>query len=258
MLRFRTINVIFLALLTSLLIFSYWQKAPWPWATVILAVLYGGILLYGSVRVSAEFFLPILWRGNANQGAIAITFDDGPLPDKTEKILQILKEHQVKAAFFCIGNRVEKNPEIVKQIHREGHIIGNHSFTHAATFDLQSSQKMSLELRSADEAIERIVSCRPRFFRPPYGVTNPNLAAAIRKGGYRTIGWSVRSFDTITKDKIKLFRRVTNKLKAGDIILFHDYCDSTIEILPDLLDHVSRRGLKVVRADELLNEKPYA
>jgi peptidoglycan/xylan/chitin deacetylase (PgdA/CDA1 family) len=98
---------------------------------------------------------------------------------------------------------------------------------------------------------------KPRFFRPPYGVTNPNLARAIRKGSYVTMGWSVRSFDTITPDTEKLFNRVTKQLKGGDVILFHDYCESTIAILPRLLDHINNIGLKVVRLDELLNEKGY-
>ena len=109
-----------------------------------------------------------------------MTFDDGPLPGKTEQILRILREHQAPTAFFCIGNRMEKNPELVKQTHAEGHIIGNHSFSHSSTFDLLSTQKMSGELNAADVAVCDILGFKPRLFRPPYGVTNPNLARAIR------------------------------------------------------------------------------
>jgi peptidoglycan/xylan/chitin deacetylase (PgdA/CDA1 family) len=113
------------------------------------------------------------------------------------------------------------------------------------------------ELKKTDHAIEKAICKKPRFFRPPYGVTNPNLAKAIKKGGYITMGWSVRSFDTITKDETKLFERVTQNLKGGDVILLHDYCDSTIRMLPRLLKHIEQIGLKVVRLDVLLNEEAY-
>src|SRR5258708_1338340 len=142
-------------------------------------MLYFALLIYGTMNVSAQFFMPILCKGSPQSAAIAITFDDGPLPGKTDQILKILKAHNVSAAFFCIGNRVEKNPELLKQIDREGHIIGNHSFSHSASFDLQSSGNMSRELTSADGVISRIIGVRPAMFRPPYGVTNRNLANAV-------------------------------------------------------------------------------
>ena len=83
------------------------------------------------------------------------------------------------------------------------------------------------------------------------------VAKAVKKGGYKTIGWTIRSFDTFIKDSAVLMKRVTKSLKAGDVILFHDNGNTTLEILPALLDHVSKLGLKIVRLDELLNEKAY-
>lgn len=256
MLKYKTVNIVFLGLLISLLFWNWRYNVP-IWTVVLLLIIYGVIQVYGAIMVSSQFFVPIRCSGPSRSGAIAITFDDGPLPEKTGKILRILKEHQAQSAFFCIGRRVMENPELVRQIHAEGHILGNHTFSHAGTFDLQSAQAMSDELKAADKAMQRIVELSPRFFRPPYGITNPNLANAILKGGYVTVGWSVRSFDTIIKDKTKLFKRVTKKLRAGDIVLFHDYCDSTIEMLPDFLNHVSNIGLKVVRVDQLLSENAY-
>jgi len=84
------------------------------------------------------------------------------------------------------------------------------------------------------------------------------LASAVKRGGYKTIGWSIRSFDTVIKDSKVLMNRITRSLKGGDVILLHDYTDSTLEILPDLLDHIKKVGLKIVRVDQLLNEKAYA
>jgi peptidoglycan/xylan/chitin deacetylase (PgdA/CDA1 family) len=176
----------------------------------------------------------------------------------TEKILEVLSAHKVPAAFFCIGNRVNDYPALTKKIHDSGHLIGNHSYWHGALFDLQSPEKIAIELIETDAAIENVIHKKPNFFRPPFGVTNPMVASAVKKRGYKTIGWTVRSFDTVTKNGSVLFERITRSLKGGDVILFHDYSTATLEILPKFLDHVAKAGLKIVRVDELLKEKAYA
>jgi len=257
MLTYRPVNIIFLVMLLALMVANLYTHIP-VWSYMLLVIAYSGIQVYGSMVVSAAFFIPTKCRGNRAGNAVALTFDDGPLPVMTERILDILKMHQAPAAFFCIGQRIQKNPEILKKISREGHVIGNHSFLHGKFFDLQSAGKMANELRQTDRAIEEAIGAKPRFFRPPYGVTNPNLAKAIRQCGHVTVGWNVRSFDTVTPDEEALFSRVTKNLQAGDIVLFHDYCESTINILPRVLEYIRKAGLKVVRLDELLNERAYA
>lgn len=256
MLKYRSVNFIFLALLTILVGLNLFLKIPLICYAVLL-MLYMTIQVYGSKVVSSQFFIPTRCTGDQNSNSIAITFDDGPLPVMTQRVLEILKVHKATAAFFCIGQRVAKNPEIVKQISAEGHIIGNHSFFHGKLFDLQSSKKMKDELEQTDRVIEKATGEKPRFFRPPYGVTNPNLSRAVKKCGHVVVGWNVRSLDTITKNETELYNRVTKNLKGGDIVLFHDYCESTINILPKVLDHIAKAGLKVVRLDVLLNEKAY-
>ncbi|MBA4055584.1 MAG: polysaccharide deacetylase family protein, partial [Marivirga sp.] len=126
-----------------------------------------------------------------------------------------------------------------------------------ATFDLQTTGRIVKELVDTDQTILKAIGVKPRLFRPPYGVTNPMVASAVKKGGYKTIGWSIRSFDTVIKDSATLLERITKPLKGGDVILLHDYSNTTLEILPALLDHISKVGLKIVRVDELLNEKAY-
>jgi peptidoglycan/xylan/chitin deacetylase (PgdA/CDA1 family) len=240
-----------------MLIILDWRIDISTWHYVGLSALYIVLNVYGCMLVHAQFFVPIKCKGDTKSNTIAITFDDGPLPQMTTKVLDILKAHQVKATFFCIGNRVVRHPEILKEVYEQGHIIGNHTFMHGKFFDFLSSAKMREELIQTDRVIQKVIGKKPNFFRPPYGITNPNLAKAIKAGSYVTMGWSVRSFDTITTDESKLFNRVTNKLQGGDVILFHDYCQSTINILPRLLEHINKIGLKVVRLDELLNEKAY-
>ena len=208
--------------------------------------------------LSAEFFLPVLYVGDRNSNKIAITFDDGPIPVMTEKILDVLNTHKVPAAFFCIGNRVHDYPALIKRMHESGHLIGNHSYWHGPMFDLQSPDKIAKELADTDVAIQKAINKKPNFFRPPFGVTNPMVASAVKRRGYKTIGWTVRSFDTMTKNGNALLDRVTNSLKGGDVILFHDYSTATLEMLPAFLEQVAILGLKIVRIDELLNEKAYA
>lgn len=256
MLKFRSVNILCGVALVILLVLDrmYEIHSFWYW---ILALLYIGIVAYGSAVLSAQFFLPVRYQGSEESNSVALTFDDGPIAGRTEEILRILDSHSVRAAFFCIGNRVEANPELIKRIHESGHLIGNHSYWHRATFDLQSGATIQDELTNTDNAILKAIGVKPALFRPPYGVTNPMVAWAVKKGGYKAIGWSVRSFDTVIKDTDLLMKRITRSLKGGDVILLHDYSNSTLEILPELLNHIKKVGLKIVRVDQLLNENPY-
>lgn len=253
--KYYIVSTIFLVLFIASLIVDGVISISMYWY-IGLVVAYAVISTIGSIVLSLEYFVPVTSRGVSN--GIALSFDDGPVAGKTEKVLDILQQFNAPAAFFCIGKRVSNNMLLAKRIHDEGHLIGNHSFFHRATFDLQSSGMITKELYDTDMAIQKVIGKRPRFFRPPYGVTNPMVAKAVRVRNYKVIGWSIRSFDTVIKDRQKLFERVTGPLKNGDIILFHDHCESTLEILPQVLEHIGKSGLKVVRIDELIKEKAYA
>lgn len=256
MLKFKTINVIFLLVISILLVLDRLFTVSFV-AYIVVAVLYLMIMTYGTLVLSAQFFIPVKFKGEISSGAIAITFDDGPVPGKTEKILEILASYKVSAAFFCIGHRIADNPMLAKKIHDSDHLIGNHSYWHKNTFDLQTTENIEQELIKTNKAIQEIIGLNPNFFRPPYGVTNPMVAKAITRSGFKTIGWSIRSFDTVSRNREALLKRVTKSIKAGDVILFHDFCAITLDILPEFLDYVYARGLKIVRVDELLNEKAY-
>lgn len=207
--------------------------------------------------------LSILFRfrsssANTNKKQIAISFDDGPTINYTPEIIKVLFEKNVKAAFFCIGERINGNENILKQLHNEGHIIGNHSYSHRFWFDLYSSEKMLNEMKQMDNKMVQITGLKPKFFRPPYGVTNPNLRKAILKGNYIPIGWNVRSMDTVIKNKEKLFNNVVRSLRPGAIILFHDTSKATLEILPRFIEETKGKGYEIVRLDILLKLEAYA
>ena len=146
---------------------------------------------------------------------------------------------------------------MLKKIDEQGHQVANHSYSHAFFFDFYSSKRMIDELKQTDELIYSVISKKPKYFRPPYGVVNPNVAKAIRGGNYFPVGWSVRSLDTVIKDPGKLMSRVTKSISSGDIFLFHDTSDSTKAILSDFIKHVQQQGFTFVRLDNLLKEKPY-
>jgi peptidoglycan-N-acetylglucosamine deacetylase len=256
MLRFRTINIIFVFSLVILV--SYALIRPLP-ALVFMGLIlaYLIILTYGSCVLSAQFYLEVKFKGPEGSNAIAITFDDGPHPGETEKLLDILSLHQVSAAFFCVGHRVTEHPGLVRRMHAAGHLLGNHSYWHGHFFDLQRTKQIERELRDTSAAIQKTIRMWPIFFRPPYGVINPMVAKAIVQGRYKAVGWSIRSFDLQLKNNDTLLRRVTKSLKGGDVILFHDRSQATLAILPAFFEHTSRLGLKIVRLDELLNETAY-
>ena len=192
MLKSSTVNIVFTLAIVSLMAWDIYAEVS-VWLYVLTIFVYSMIQAYGSIVLSAQFFVPVYSRAVSSDKAIAITFDDGPIVGKTEKILEILKSKNVSAAFFCIGHRVKENPRLLNQIHNEGHVIGNHSYFHGKTFDLQTSSRIGEELTNTDDVIRETCNVVPAFFRPPYGVTNPMVAAAVGQTKHKVVGWSVRS-----------------------------------------------------------------
>lgn len=225
------------------------------WWLVPLTVIHLSIVTYGVVNIRTNFFVSSKNR-IAGDRYIALTFDDGPVAN-TAEILEVLKEQNVKATFFCIGKQVADNAVLLKRIDDEGHIVANHSFSHSAGFDWQSSSKMLEELQDANNAIYTVIGKTPAFFRPPYGITNPNLSRAIRRSTMSSIGWSVRSFDTVIKDEEKLTARILERMNGGDIILLHDTMSITHKILTNLIVKAREKGFIFVPLDEALQLNAY-
>jgi len=136
-------------------------------------------------------------------------------------------------------------------------MIGNHSYSHHRFFDLFSSGKLLDELERTRKICLEITGCSPRFFRPPYGITNPNLKKAVLKGGNISIGWSIRSFDTVIRDEERLLSKILGSLKPGAILLLHDTCEITVNILPRLIRDIYEQGYKLERLDKMINLNPY-
>lgn len=228
------------------------------WLVIMLLVTALAVAAWAAFDIQRNFFLKATHQGNASDYLVALTFDDGPHPVYTQQVLELLDRHQVKASFFCIGKNATEHPEIVKQIHEAGHVVGNHSFTHAPTIDFYNKAKWLEELRQTDAAIAQAMSLRPRFFRPPYGVTTPHLANAIRTSGHHVVGWRVRPYDTMaSRSPGHIAQTILKKVKSGAIILLHDSHDRIIPVLEQLLPELHQRGYTLVTVAKLINQDAY-
>jgi len=257
MLTFRNTNII-VAGFALLFMVAYVKYGTTAYIFLSLFIAYSLVLFYGCYYIGSGFFMPVICKAQTTKKVIALSFDDGPDTTNTPKLLQILQQEGVKAAFFCIGNRVAGNEGILKQVSAEGHIIGNHSFSHHFWFDMFTAKQMLADMDLAGQTIFDASGLRPKLFRPPYGVMNPNLKKAILAGGYTPIGWNIRSMDTVIKDPQKLLDKVTNKLKPGAVILFHDTSHTTLAILPAFIQRIKAKGYEIVRLDNMLNLQAYA
>ena len=217
----------------------------------LIIFLYLLFLTLGAARIQMNFYLKAIHNGSLDEAKVALTFDDGPDEETTVGLLNILEKHQIKAAFFCIGSKIEKNELILKKISENGHLIGNHSWSHTFFFDFFLPGKMIREIKKTDTIIENISGIPVKLFRPPYGVTNPFLSKALKRTRHTVIGWSLRTFDT-TKNRQRVLKRIETHLKNGDIILFHDANPKTLNFLDDAIELIKHGGMEIVGLDELL------
>lgn len=223
----------------------------------ISALFYLSIVGIGSGFIWSQYHLKAyLGNSSATEKVIALSFDDGP-SEFTLEILELLQQYQAKATFFCIGKQLEKHPEIAQKVVDQGHILANHSYSHSKYFDFYSADKIYQELIQTDRLIEGIVKKKPNYFRPPYGVTTPSIANAVRKTKHSVIGWSLRSNDGISSDVNAIFQRIEKGLKPGKIVLMHDTSKSSVMVLERLLLLLERENYKVISIEELLQIPAY-
>ncbi len=180
-----------------------------------------------------NFFVKSINRSAGSN--VVLSFDDGPHPEITPKILDILKKHKVQALFFVVGKNIDGNEKIIERIIAEGHGLGSHSFNHPNTMGFLSLSKVKAEIKKGHDELSKFLTKPGILFRPPVGVTNPNIAKAIVQLGLQSVGWSLRSFDTVSSKKEQILIRVLRKVNQGDIVLLHDSKENTLAILEDLI-----------------------
>jgi len=183
---------------------------------------------------------------------IAMTFDDGPSATLTPKLLDILAAHHIKATFFVIGENVAEHPEIVARAAREGHEIGNHSWSHPNLAKI-SQESVRSQLQRTDDAIKSATGSRPALLRPPYGsITDREKRWIHDEFGYRIILWDVDPYDWKRPGPAVVRNRILKETQPGSIVLSHDIHPGTIEGMPSTFDALEARGFKFVTVSELI------
>jgi peptidoglycan/xylan/chitin deacetylase (PgdA/CDA1 family) len=179
---------------------------------------------------------------------VSLTFDDGPTSLRTLELLDILRESNVQATFFVIGKRAEEHPELLQRVVADGHIIGNHTYSHPVLFCFLMPWRLRREIEQGQEAIERICGHRPRYFRSPVGLRHPLLNLYLREANLEYVSWRIRSFDTLAKQPGPVLRRILRRVAPGDIVLLHDNVAAgvTLEVLPQLIRELKQRGFEFV------------
>jgi peptidoglycan-N-acetylglucosamine deacetylase len=228
----------------------------WPWA--LGAVVANHALLAGAGLWPRSQLLGPNWirlpAANPLPNGVAVTIDDGPDPEVTPQVLSQLAAHRAHATFFCVGEKVERWPELAQEIVRGGHAVENHSQRHRHSFSLLGPGAMRAEIARAQDSILRATGSRPQFFRAPAGLRNPFLDPVLTHLQLRLASWTRRGFDTVSRDSDAVYRRLTTPLRGGDILLLHDGNAARarngrpviLEVLPRLLDALRAQRLQPI------------
>jgi peptidoglycan/xylan/chitin deacetylase (PgdA/CDA1 family) len=204
-----------------------------------------------------------IYRVKTKKKRVVLTFDDGPSPVWTTKILDELKKAGIKATFFVIGHHVKKYPEIAQRIVREGHEIGNHGYAHSVMFYYKPAE-IEEEIQYTEQVIQQITGVRTKYFRPPKAWLRRSIKNKVKSMGYDIILWSLNSKDWVCFNHKDIVKYISNNVRNGDILLFHDSGNvfsieggkrtQTVKAITLLVKTLEKQGFKFVTIEELLNE----
>ncbi|WP_458137449.1 polysaccharide deacetylase family protein [Methylomonas sp. YC3] len=239
------------------------QPSIWPWALMTfiadqLVLTFAGLWPRCSWVGSNWTSLP---PAAAARGDIAITIDDGPDPEITPAVLDLLDRFGAKATFFCIADKAQRYPDLCRDIVKRGHAVENHSMHHQYHLPFLLLNGWMAELNAAQDTLTEVTGIRPRFFRPPVGLRNPLLDPVLSRLGLQLASWTKRGFDTIEGNPQVVLAKLLKDLKAGDILLLHDSNVARtsnnqpviLEVLPPLLEAIAVANLQPVTLSESLD-----
>lgn len=245
-----------LVLLTVCILLTLWHPALWPWTASIVFANHMILTIAGLIPRSTLLGPNItrLPADAAQRGEVAITIDDGPDPEVTPKVLDILDHYQARATFFCIGKLAAQYPDLCREIVQRGHQVENHSMSHNWYFSLLDPWHIHREVREAQDTLSATTGQVPRFFRATAGLRNPELEPVLAHCGLRLCSWSKRGFDTQVRDANTVFNSLAHDLRGGDILLLHDGSAARtaagqpviLDVLPRLLENLSQRNLRSI------------
>ncbi len=221
---------------------------------ILVDILLGGMLIlafadYGR-KNRTQSTMGAAYGQEAEQKKIALTFDDGPHPYYTERLLDGLKERGVVASFFVTGEHAALHPDIIKRMHEEGHLIGNHTYSHIS-LEETNSKEFRAELVATAKVIEELIDEEVNFVRPPYGNWEKSFEEDLNM---IPVLWTIDPLDWCTEDANLVAGRVLREVQENDIILMHDYYDSSVTAALLVVDELTKQGYVFVTVEELLLE----
>ena len=225
---------------------------------VAVAVMVG---IYACLSVRSSLLGRVYWRGRSDKNQIAITFDDGPHPQFTRAILQILEREKVSATFFLVGKKLEAFPDVAKEISAAGHELGFHGFTHTPLW-MKLRPTLDAEVNQSRDAFRKVLGFEPVLFRPPYGVRGPYIMKIARRLRWRTVNWTRAGWDWTHIPGEEVARRALKNTRAGNILLLHDSDGPnleadrrrTVEALGIIIRELKRMNFEFARVSEMLPE----
>jgi peptidoglycan/xylan/chitin deacetylase (PgdA/CDA1 family) len=226
------------------------------WVVVGVWIVYLPLCLLGLASIRMQFFCKSVCRGVPGRMQIALTFDDGPDPGATPRLLELLSQENIPAAFFCIGKNVDAHPQLAARIKEDGHLLGNHTYRHPWWIALLTTSGLTDEMARTQQAIQRAAGVTPLYMRSPMGLTNPHFSRALRKVGLRLVGWDVRPFDT-RGDAHNAINRIIRQARDGSIIVLHDGGASPerlVQIVRSAIVELRSRGFSFERLDRLIDQ----
>lgn len=252
--NYRILRILFSV--TAITFGIIYFKHPIPiWYFFLPLIAFNIVQIIGAIFIQCNFYIKSInsvlefkkWMPiDQNKKNICLTFDDGIHTINTPLALEILKKKNIQAHFYLIGKNIAGNESILKRMYEEGHVIGNHSWYHAWNFDLQRTKTIEKEINDTNHIIQQTIGYKPFLFRPPFGVTNPMVANAIMNTNMLSMGWNLRSLDTVAKSADELLQKLKRKTKPNAIILLHERCDITIEVLTEYIEYCLTEGYTFV------------
>ena len=246
-----------LALLARSVIFT----PPPLWIALGAFFAYATFATLGVIFPQLEMFGDVVWRGEPTQAEVALTFDDGPNPETTRRVLAILAERGHVATFFVVGRKAAQHPDVVREIHAGGHALGLHGYAHDRLFSFRTPAHVAADIERTQAVIEAATGERPTMFRPPIGHVSSRTASGAARAGVTIVAWSLRVFDGVARPSPeRILARLEARLKPGAIVLLHDaaerddFAPSSIDALPRILDLIEARGLRTARVDRMIGE----
>lgn len=238
-----------------------------PWAMVGGVTLVAGLAVtHGVFHPRSSLFGAVLSHGSeGGPPRVALTFDDGPHPEGTGRVLDILREQRVTAAFFVIGANARSYPDLLRRIDAEDHLVGNHTYEHSRLAAFRGHRYWRREIARTNEAVASILGHRPALFRPPMGIKTPHIAWAARSEGMTVVTWTRRAFDGVPNHAHKIVRNLTRGPRAGNILAMHDGVEPgrtrdagpSLDALPRVIERMRSRGLEFERLDRLMGVEGY-